>query len=269
LPPGQYVLISRTYRDACNPSFNEQRFYFRIGDNFWDPSPTPPVTATPTVTPSPTPSPTPTPPQPAVPNASFRVSLHSTLDPKNGDSNPRNGVYTSNGNQISWPAGEVLNFTPRVQMTLSPSAPAYPIYRYRAHVKDWSYVSSVGQSAVTMADAMGRAGCRGSTTQTNGAAGKVCTYSYIGGASLSDTTEPTEAQMANQAHVYWAVGKPQSMRSDVYVYNLGQLQQVDLRVEVRIVVEVVNMTTGQVVASRTDTTTGTFGVALVVPRSVK
>jgi hypothetical protein len=75
--------------------------------------------------------------------------------------------------------------------------------------------------------------------------------------------------MANQAHVYWAVGKPQSMRSDVYVYNLGQLQQVDLRVEVRIVVEVVNVATGQVVASRTDTTTGTFGVALVVPRSVK
>jgi hypothetical protein len=226
-------------------------------------------TATPTVTPSPTPSPTPTPPQPAVPNASFRVSLHSTLDPKNGDSNPRNGVYTSNGSQISWPAGEVLNFTPRVQMSLSPSAPSYLIYRYRAHVKDWSYVSSVGQSAVTMADAMGRTGCRGSATQANGTAGKVCTYAYIGGASLSDTTEPTEAQMANQAHVYWAVGKPQSMRSDIYVYNLGQLQQVDLRVEVRIVVEVVNMTTGQVVASRTDTTTGTFGVALVVPRSVK
>ena len=50
--------------------------------------------------------------------------------------------------------------------------------------------------------------------------------------------------MAAQALVYWAVDKPQSMRSIVYVYNLGQLQQVDLRIEVRIVVEVVNVATG-------------------------
>ena len=75
--------------------------------------------------------------------------------------------------------------------------------------------------------------------------------------------------MATQAHVYWAVGKPLTMRPDVYVYNLGNLQSVDLKVEVRIVVEVVNVATGQVVDSRTDTTTGTFGVALVVPRSAK
>ncbi len=269
LPPGQYTLTSKTYRDACNPSYREEKFYFYIQGQANQPTPTPMPTATPTITPSPTPSPTLTPPQPAVPNAAFTVSIHSTLDPKNADSNPRNGVYKSNGNQISWPAGEVLNFTPRVRMSLSPSAPSYPGYRYRAHVKDWSYVSSVGQSAATAADAMGRAGCRGTATQTNGSGGKVCTYAYIGGSSLSDATEPTEAQMANQAHAYWAVGKPQSMRSDVYVYNLGQLQQVDLRVEVRIVVEVVNVATGQVVGSRTDTTTGTFGVALVVPRSVK
>jgi hypothetical protein len=75
--------------------------------------------------------------------------------------------------------------------------------------------------------------------------------------------------MASQAHVYWAVGAPRSMRPDVYAYNMGKLQEVDLQVEVRVVVEVVNVATGQVVDSRTDTTTGTFGVALVVPRSVK
>ncbi len=168
LPPGQYAFTSKTYRDACNPSYREEKFYFYIQGQANQPTPTPMPTATPTVTPSPTPSPTPTPPQPAVPNASFTVSIHSTLDPKNADSNPRNGVYKSNGNQISWPVGEVLNFTPRVRMSLSPSAPSYPGYRYRAHVKDWSYVSSVGQSAATAADAMGRAGCRGTATQTNG-----------------------------------------------------------------------------------------------------
>ena len=59
------------------------------------------------------------------------------------------------------------------------------------------------------------------------------------------------------------------MRPDVYVYSLGQLTQVDLKVEVRIVVEVVNVATGEVVGSRTDTATSTFGVNLVVPRSVK
>jgi hypothetical protein len=204
-----------------------------------------------------------------VPNATFKVSIHSTLDPNSNDGDPDNAVYKSTGNQISWPAGEVLDFTPRVQISLNPSTPSYPGYRFQAHVKDWNYVGSVGQSAATTPDALGRRGCRGSGTTTNGAAGSVCTYDYIGGASLNDTTEPTEADMASQAHVYWAVGTPRSMRPDVYVYNLGRLQQVDLRVELRVVVEVVNVATGQVVDSRTDTTTGTFGVALVVPRSVK
>ena len=59
------------------------------------------------------------------------------------------------------------------------------------------------------------------------------------------------------------------MRPDVYAYALGQLQAVDLTVEVRIVVEVVNVATGTVVASTTQTATGTFEVNLVVPRSVK
>jgi hypothetical protein len=225
----------------------------------------------PTLMPSPTPTntPTPTPPAPPMPNASFKVSIHSTLDPNNSDTDPNNGVYRSDGNTIAWPAGEVLDFTPRVQITLSPSTPVYSGYRFQAHVEDWSFVSSLGQRAASTADGMGRAGCRGGGHQTSGASGPVCTYSYIGGASLSDTTEPSEAQMASQAHVYWAVGRPQSMRPDVYVYNLGQLAQTDLSVEVRIVVEVVNVSSGDVVASRTDTASGTFGVSLVVPRSVK
>jgi hypothetical protein len=100
LPQGQYTLTSKTYRDAYNPSFREELFYFYIGPT--PPPQTPPAaTMTPSPTATPTPPPTPTPPQPAVPNASFKVSLHSTLDPLNSDSDPRNGVYKSNGNQIS------------------------------------------------------------------------------------------------------------------------------------------------------------------------
>lgn len=233
------------------------------------PNITPTAPPTPTLTPSPTPSPTPLPPPPPAPGASFTVSIHSTLDPKNADSDTRNAVYTSSGDTIAWPAGEVLDFTPRVQIALSPAAPSYPGYSFRAHVDGWNYVSSLGQRAATAADGMGRAGCRGSGALTSGANGAACGYHYIGGTSLSDSTTPTEADMASQAHVYWAASAPRSMRPDVYVYTLGQLQQADLKVEVRIVVEVVNVATGAVVASRTDTATGTFGVSLVVPRSTK
>ena len=54
-------------------------------------------------------------------------------------------------------------------------------------------MSALGQSAATAADAMGLAGYRGTATRTNRASGKVCTYASIGGTSLADTTEPTEA----------------------------------------------------------------------------
>jgi len=234
----------------------------------------PPVSTTtptgvPTATSSPTPSPTPLPPAPPVPGANFTISIHSTLDPNNADSDADNGVYRSQGNTIAWPAGEVLDFTPRVQITLNPAAPAYSGYRFQAHVDGWNYVSSLGQNAATSSDSMGRSGCRGGGALISGMRGPACGYHYIGGTSQSDTTEPTEADMASQAHVYWAVGTPQSMRPDVYVYNLGELQQADLTVEVRIVVEVVNVATGAVVASRTDHASGTFGVSLVAPRSAK
>jgi hypothetical protein len=251
LPDGQYSITSQSHQTACNPHQRTVTFYFTVG--------APPAVATAT----------PPAPAPPVPGASFTLSIHSTLDPNNGDADARNAVYTSSGSQIAWPAGEVLDFTPRVRMTLSPSAPAYAGYRFQAHVRDWSLVSSLGQLASSAPDALGRAGCRGGGRQTSGVGGPVCTYAYIGGTSLSDATAPTEADMATQAHVYWAASAPRSMRPDVYAYALGQLQQADLRLEVRIVVEVVNVTTGAVVASRTDTASGTFGVSLVVPRSAK
>jgi hypothetical protein len=260
LPPGQYTITSKTYRDACNPSYREEKFYFWVGNN--------PITPTPAATATPQPSPTPLPPAPPVPAANFQLSIHSTLDPNSNDSNPSNAVYRSTGNTISWPAGEVLDFTPRVRMTLSPSAPSYPGYAYRAKITGWSFVSSLGLKADTNADGLSRTGCRGSgragTNSLNG-----CEYAYIGGASLSDSTEPTDSQMANQAHVYWAASKPGAMRNDIYTYVVSPLRKVDLVVEVRIVVEVVNVALNQVVDSETRVVRGAFNVNLVVPRSVK
>lgn len=215
------------------------------------------------------PTPTPTPPTPPTPNATFRISLHSTLDPNSADSDDRNGVYVSTGNQIAWPAGEVLDFTPRVQIVLDPPAPAYSGYAFRAYVTGWSYIGSLDQRADLTADALGRSGCRARDLPNDPSGLNGCAYRYIGGASLTDATEPTEADMDGQAHVYWAVGKPLSMRPDVYVYSLSKLQPVDLAVQVRIAVEVVNVATGQVVATQHHAPTATFGVALVAPRSAR
>lgn len=130
-----------------------------------------PLIGTPTASPTPSPSPTPLPPRPPVPNARFTISIHSTLDPNSTDLDPRNGVYRSTGNRIAWPAGEVLDFTPRVAMMLSPATPAYAGYRFQAHVEGWNCVSSLGQNAAITRDGMGIVGCRGDGRLTSGSTG--------------------------------------------------------------------------------------------------
>jgi hypothetical protein len=206
----------------------------------------------------------------------MQLAIHSELDPRSRDSNPANAVYRSGGTTVSWPAGEVLDFTPRARITLpSLSAEEAQFYALRARVTGWSIVSFEGEGKTIAAaggaesdrDAMGRSGCRGDSTSGAGLDG--CAYAYIGGRSAEDPTEPTEEQMRDQAHVYWSASRPRSMRSDVYTFVVAGLPTVGLTLQARVEIAVVSHETGLVVATEGQRREQTFRVRLVAPRSVK
>jgi uncharacterized repeat protein (TIGR01451 family) len=69
----------------------------------------------------------------------FKLQIHSTFDPKDG-------VYVSTGDTIAWPAGEVLDFTPKITLNYAGSTPNDP-FRYNVRVTAWRFVSSLGKDA--------------------------------------------------------------------------------------------------------------------------
>jgi hypothetical protein len=77
--------------------------------------------------------------------------------------------------------------------------------------------------------------------------------------------------MNGQAHGYWSVGVPQSMRNDVYTYGMSQLGAVRLAVQIKVVVETYNVEdpSQQTLRTRTDTPSNTYTLTLVVPRDLK
>jgi hypothetical protein len=218
------------------------------------------------------------PPQPPRVDESteLQLAIHSELDPRSRDTNPANAVYRSAGATVSWPSGEVLDFTPRARITLpSLSVEEAQFYELRARVTGWSIVSyevegetiAASGGADSDRDAMGRSGCRGGSTSDAGLDG--CAYPYIGGRSAEDPTEPTEEQMRDQAHVYWSASRPRSMRPDVYTFDVAGLPTVGLTLQARVEIEVVSRETGLVVATDGQRREQTFRVRLVAPRSVK
>ena len=216
------------------------------------------------------------PPPPPPPSTDWKLAIRSTLDPLSQDSNPTNGVYVSNDSNVHWPAGEVLDWTPRVQLSLPGAPPLYP-YQYRARIEGWSYVSTNVEGAdrlATDADDMPvhGAGCRaGDRSGVDGSGLSGCVYRYIGSGALNDTTVPTENEMNGQAHGYWSVGVPQSMRNDVYTYGMSRLGAVRLAVQIKVVVETYNAEdpSQQTLRTRTDTPSNTYTLTLVVPRDLK
>jgi uncharacterized repeat protein (TIGR01451 family) len=216
------------------------------------------------------------PPPPPTPTTNWQISLRSTLDPLSNDGDPTNAVYRSTSTDVHWPAGEVLDWTPRVRLTLPGAPPVYP-YAYRARIVAWSFVSAQVEGATrdaTGADDMPShgAGCRaGDRSGVDGSGMSGCVYRYIGGSSLSDATEPTENQMNGQAHSYWSVGVPKSMRNDVYTYSLSQLGAIKLNVQLKVIIETYNTLDplDQTLRTRTDMPTGTYTLTLVVPRDLK
>lgn len=190
---------------------------------------------------------------PPAPSAAIQLWMSSDFD-------PAAGIYRSAGDTISWPAGEVLNFTPAV--TLVAPASAEPALTYRSGVIAWSFVSSGGQS-VHSVDVMGHSGCRLRSEPAPGDADGLagCAYRYL--------ERPTTDAMRLQAHAFWSAGTPLDMCIDVYTYDLGRLRDTDLTLQVAIRTEAIDSVTGQVLASTTEIKTATFAVRLAAPRSAR
>lgn len=173
---------------------------------------------------------------------------------------PSQQVYRSATNAVTWPGGEVLHFAPAITLDI-PTSPD-PAYQFRARVTAWSFVSSHGVSTRDR-DSMGQIGCRLRTQPApKDAAGLAgCAYRYL--------ETPTVEDMHMQAHAFWSVGTPLEMCMDIYVYDLGQLRATNLVLQARVLTEVVEITTGQVVSDRVEILTLPFAVTLVVPRSAQ
>lgn len=193
------------------------------------------------------------PPTPTV-DADVALRIHSALDPDHG-------IYRTTGAAITWPVGEVLDFTPNLSLRVA--AVPYP-YVVRSRVTAWSLLSSVGRDA-TKGDDMAQYGCRTRDQplyeDSKGLDG--CTYRYV-----EDDSPPTEADLAGQAHLFWASGLPLGMRNDVYVYNLTPLSAADLTIQTRILSEVYNSTTGIKVRNSTQIINSRYTVHLAVARDV-
>ncbi|NNJ12908.1 DUF11 domain-containing protein [Chloroflexales bacterium ZM16-3] len=181
------------------------------------------------------------------------LAIHSDLDPNSQDGDATNGVYLSEGAAISWPAGEVLDFTPRLSAVSFPDEPLPFPYVYRARVVGWSVAGFTVNGAVRdpqAADSRGVAGCRAGarpTTVPQRLSG--CAYAYLGGENRDAIRSPAtliESQLTTQAHAYWTQPPAPRMRNDVFLYTLDPLESVGITVQVEVEVWIVNAYPGDI-----------------------
>lgn len=183
----------------------------------------------------------------------LKLAIHSEFDPNSQDSNPTNGVYISDGAAIAWPAGEVLDFTPRLDGLTFPDEPLPFPYEYRARVIGWSVAGFTVNGATRdpqAADSRGVAGCR-ARAQPSIRPQRLdgCAYAYLGGqnrSAIASPAAPTELALATQAHAYWTYPPPPMMRSDVYLYTLDPLESVQITIQVEVEVWIVNAYPGAI-----------------------
>ncbi|GAB4442653.1 MAG: SdrD B-like domain-containing protein [Chloroflexi bacterium OHK40] len=184
----------------------------------------------------------------------MRLAIRSELDPNSQDGDPANGVYLSSGPQIAWPAGEVLDFTPRLAELQIPGEDELPFpYEYRARVVGWSVASITidgEERSPTDSDDRGLSGCRaGRPTNARPRLLRGCAYGYIGGDNLEAIRSaelPTETQLSDQAHSYWTQPPAPQMRDDVYLYLLDRLAPVTLELHVEVELQIVNAYPGSI-----------------------
>ncbi|NTW01725.1 MAG: hypothetical protein HGA19_10570, partial [Oscillochloris sp.] len=184
---------------------------------------------------------------------SLRVAIHSDLDPNSQDNDALNGVYESAGSRITWPAGEVLDITPRLDGVDFPDEPLPFPYEYRARVVGWS-IAGVNINGVThnpqAVDSRGLAGCRAGAHPNTAPERLIgCAYAYLGGENRDAIDHPgpiSESQLASQAHLYWTQPPAPRMRNDVYLFTLDPIEAVQLAIQVEIEVWIVNTAPGSI-----------------------
>ncbi|NWG20239.1 MAG: DUF11 domain-containing protein [Chloroflexi bacterium] len=196
------------------------------------------------------------------PQATFRLRIHSSLD-------PNDGVYLTSGSAFRWPAGEVLDFAPFIELQ-PPAQPPEGFYRLTQQVVAWSFVRSGGLQP-------GGAGCKARTTPTAGeianadlSALQGCVYRYL--------ANPSAAEMAGMGHLYWAATPPERMRADVYMLTPLPAGPTDLAIQIAVLSTLSENgsydlngdgSATSVLLYRTHTVTGGFTPTLLVPRDAR
>jgi hypothetical protein len=215
------------------------------------------------------------------------LAIHGDLDPRSQDGDPGNAVYWLEGIAFSWPLGEVLDFTPRLNGLSLQSVPAP--YEYRAEVLGWSVVDfTLPDGTVvpaTGADSRSETGCRGSGAMAqHNLTG--CLYTYLGGDNLTQiqgsAPAPTELEMHEQARAYWThPPAPSGMTTDAYVFTMPEIGPVQLTVEVAVEIRLVTPTAPTMIGGvpipgmdfpipppRIQVFQGTFDLTPVAPRTM-
>lgn len=193
------------------------------------------------------------------PQATFRLRIHSSLD-------PRDGVYLTSGSAFRWPAGEVLDFAPSIELQ-PPAQPPEGFYRLTQQVVAWSFVRSGGLQP-------GGAGCKARATPAAGeianadlSALQGCVYRYL--------ANPSAAEMAGMGHLYWADTPPERMRDDVYVATPLPAGPTDLVIQIAVLTTLSENgsydldgdgSATSVLLYRTHAVSGGFTPTLLVPR---
>lgn len=176
------------------------------------------------------------PPPPKDPGVAWKLFMRSRYD---------GAVHLSQSDEVTWPQGEVLQWMPQITLDEPPSETINGLtYRYEAEVVAWSFLGSVGKAA-TGADDSGHTGCRDrhqpSSSDLNGGRADMldgCVYYY------DDTFAsrlPSTTELGQQAHAFWAMQQPLDIEPWVYVYQIPQLQRVDLRVQALMRVQTIQL----------------------------
>jgi hypothetical protein len=177
-------------------------------------------------------------------------------------------VYLSEGTTVTWPAGEVMDFTPFI-------APdnrqvGLPYYRLDRKVVAWSFVGTGNLNLIGATCKAREEPTAEDVQHADLSRLKGCIYRYH--------VSPSSAQMRWQGHLFWGQYAPERMRQDVYVRTPLPTRGTDLRIQYAVLTEAVETgyedvdgdgRTDSVLERRTDVFEATYRVEFVVPRDAR